>query len=87
MTVGLPQRAYGQTWVPVQEVALNGLGGRADLYPEINFFKMAPVCSRTDLTFYTTLKIKQPDKTYKLVPCYSDETPSKHPYYKISLRT
>src|ERR1700729_3117069 len=46
--------------------ALNGSGGWDDYYPEINFFKNAPVCTRTTATFYTTIKLLQPNKTYKL---------------------
>jgi starch-binding outer membrane protein, SusD/RagB family len=79
---GLPQRSYGASSVPLDESALNGDGGWDDYYPEINFYLNAPVCSRTDATFYTTLKILQPDKkTYKLVP-WNGGTHANHPYYK-----
>src|SRR5260221_14544019 len=80
---GLPDRRFGSSNVPLDEVALDGSSGWDDVYPEINFFKNAPVCTRTDLTFYTTIKLMQADKTtFKLVPCDSPETHAQHPYYK-----
>ncbi len=78
----LPNRSYGSTNVPLDEVALDGSSGWDDVYPEINFFKNAPVCSRTDLTFYTTLKLIQPDKSFTLTPWDSPVTHARHPYYK-----
>jgi hypothetical protein len=78
----LPNRSFGSTSVPLDEIALDGSSGWDDVYPELNFFKNAPVCSRTDLTFYTTLKIIQPDKTFKLTPWDSPTTHARHPYYK-----
>jgi len=79
---GLPNRSFGSTNVPLDEVALDGSSGWDDVYPEINFFKNAPVCSRTDLTFYTTLKLIQPDKSFILTPWNSPVTHARHPYYK-----
>lgn len=80
---GLGNVKFGQSNVPLEEVAVNGSSGWNDFYTEITFFQNAPVCTRTDLTFYTTIKLRQPDKTtFKLLPWYSDETHSKHPYYK-----
>ena len=78
----LPQRSFGSSCVPFEETALNGSGGWDDYYPEINFFKNAPVCTRTDATFYTTIKLLQPDKTYKLLAWSDTATHAKHPYYK-----
>jgi hypothetical protein len=79
----LPNRSFGSTNVPLDEVALNGNSGWDDVYPEINFFKNAPVCSRTDLTFYTTLKLRNADKvTFTLTPWDSPTTHARHPYYK-----
>ncbi|MDF2430832.1 MAG: starch-binding outer membrane protein SusD/RagB family [Mucilaginibacter sp.] len=78
----LPNRSFGSTNVPLDEVALDGSSGWDDVYPEINFFKNAPVCPRTDLTFYTTLKLIQPDKTFALTPWNSPVTHAQHPYYK-----
>ncbi|GAB3891072.1 RagB/SusD family nutrient uptake outer membrane protein [Larkinella knui] len=80
---GLPLRSAGSSSVPLDEVAVNGSSGWDDYYPEINFYKNAPKCSRTDDTFYTTIKLRQPDgKTFKLVPWDSPETHARHPYYK-----
>lgn len=80
---GLPLRSSGSSSVPLDEVATNGSSGWDDYYPEINFYKKAPKCKRTDETFYTTLKLRQPDgKTFKLVPWDSPETHARHPYYK-----
>ena len=79
----LPNRSFGSSNVPLDEVALNGNSGWDDVYPEINFFKNAPVCSRTDLTFYTTLKLRNADKvTFTLTPWDSPITHARHPYYK-----
>jgi hypothetical protein len=78
----VPQRSYGSSSVPLEETALNGSGGWDDYYPEINFFKNAPVCTRTDATFYTTIKLIQPDHTYKLVNWSDTATHARHPYYK-----
>jgi hypothetical protein len=79
---GLPQRTYGASCMPLDEVALNGNSGWDDFYPEISFYLNAPKCARTDATFYTTIKLLQPDKTYKLVPWNSTATHAGHPYYK-----
>jgi hypothetical protein len=79
---GSPNRTYGSSSVPLDEVASNGSSGWDDYYPEINFFLNAPKCARTDATFYTTLKLIQADKSFKLVPWNSSETHAGHPYYK-----
>ncbi|RFM28498.1 RagB/SusD family nutrient uptake outer membrane protein [Deminuibacter soli] len=79
---GLPQRSFGSSSVPLDEIALDGSGGWDDYYPEINFYLNAPKCSRTDATFYTTIKLLQSDNTYKLVPWNSSETHAGHPYFK-----
>jgi len=78
----LPQRSYGSSCVPLEETAVNGSGGWDDYYPEINFYKKAPNCTRSDATFYTTIKLIQPDKTYKLVNWDDTATRVRHPYYK-----
>ena len=65
---GLPQRSFGSSCVPLEEAALNGQTGWDDYYPEINFYLNAPACERTDATFYTTMKLKQSNNTFKLVP-------------------
>lgn len=78
----LPNRAYGATVTPLDEVAIDGSSGWDDIYPEINFFKNAPKCTRTDLTFYTTLKIRNADgKTFTLYPWNDPHTHAQHPYY------
>lgn len=79
---GLPQRTFGSSCMPLDEVALNGNSGWDDFYPEISFYQAAPKCARTDATFYTTIKLLQPNKTFKLVPWSSAETHAGHPYYK-----
>ena len=79
----LPNRSFGSTNVPLDEVAVDGSSGWDDVYPELNFFKNAPVCSRTDFTFYTTLKLRNSDgKTFTLTPWNSPTTHAQHPYYK-----
>ncbi|MDB5110050.1 MAG: hypothetical protein JWR67_1164 [Mucilaginibacter sp.] len=82
VTGNLPNRSFGSTNVPLDEVAVDGSSGWDDVYPELNFFKNAPVCSRTDFTFYTTLKLIQPDKSFVLTPWDSPVTHARHPYYK-----
>lgn len=79
---GVPQRRYGSSSVPLDETALNGSGGWDDYYPEINFYKNRPKCYRSYCTFYDTLKLLQPDHTFKLVPWNSPLTHAGHPYYK-----
>ena len=79
---GSPNRTYGASSVPLDENAADNSGGWDDYYPEINFFLNAPICARTDATFYTTLKLKQNDGSFKLVPWNSPETHAGHPYYK-----
>ncbi|MDB5029862.1 RagB/SusD family nutrient uptake outer membrane protein [Mucilaginibacter sp.] len=80
---GLPNRSFGSTNIPLDEVAVDGSSGWDDVYPEINFFNNAPVCTRTDLTFYTTLKLRNADKTtFTLTPWNSPTTHAQHPYYK-----
>jgi len=66
----------------LDEVAVDGSSGWDDVYPEINFYKNAPVCTRTHLTFYDTLKLIQPDKSFVLTPWNSPVTHARHPYYK-----
>jgi hypothetical protein len=56
--------------------------GWEEFYPEINFYKAAPVCKRTDEEFYTTLKLIQPDKSFLLVPYSSPMTRNQHPFYR-----
>lgn len=80
---GVPQRRYGASSVPLDEVALDKSSGWDDYYPEINFYLNRPKCYRSDATFYDTLKLLQPDgKTFKLVPWNSTLTHARHPYYK-----
>ncbi|WP_259067171.1 RagB/SusD family nutrient uptake outer membrane protein [Mucilaginibacter sp. X4EP1] len=83
VAASLPQRSFGSTSVPLDEVALDGSSGWDDFYPELTFFKDAPKCTRTDLTFYTTLKIRNTDNvTFTLYPWYDSHTHAQHPYYK-----
>ena len=79
----LPQRGYGNSCVPLEEVAINGNSGWDDYYPEINFYKRAPKCTRTDATFYTTIKLRNSDNvTFTLVNWDDARTRARHPYYK-----
>lgn len=79
----LPNRRFGSTNVPLDEVATDGSSGWDDVYPEINFYKNRPICSRSYLTFYDTLKLRNTDnKTFTLVPWNSPLTHAKHPYYR-----
>ena len=79
----LPNRRFGSSNVPLDEVAVDGSSGWDDVYPEINFYKNRPICSRSYLTFYDTLKLRNPDKvTFTLVPWNSPATHAQHPYYK-----
>ncbi|HVY76230.1 MAG TPA: RagB/SusD family nutrient uptake outer membrane protein [Puia sp.] len=79
---GNPDRFYGDCSMPWEEYGLDGNFGWEEFYPEINFFKDAPVCKRTDEEFYTTLKLLQPDKTFLLVPYNSPQTRNQHPFYR-----
>jgi hypothetical protein len=82
-SAGTAQRGIGMDAIPDEEVALDGSCGWDDYFPEINFYKNAPKCKRSDETFYTTLKFRNPDgKTYHLVPWNSTSTYEWHPYYK-----
>lgn len=80
---GLPQRSFGSSCVPLEEEALDGMTGWDDYYSEINFYKNAPKCKRTDDTFYTTFKLlDKSTRTFDLVPWDSPKTRVQHPYYK-----
>lgn len=79
---GLPQRMYGSSCMPFDEVPISGPSGWDDFYPEINFYLNAPKCARSDATFYTTIKLKQANNTFKLFNWDSDSTHARHPYYK-----
>jgi len=79
---GMRNRAFGSTATPLEEKAASGSGGWQDFYAEITFFENAPVCSRTDDTFYTTLKIRQDDGTTNLVDWDDLSTRVRHPYYQ-----
>ncbi|MHA7830253.1 MAG: RagB/SusD family nutrient uptake outer membrane protein [Flagellimonas sp.] len=79
---GLPQRGFGSSAIPLEEVAQSGASGWQDYCAEITFFNNAPECKRTDDTFYTTLKLRNEDGTYDLVPWDSPETRIQHPYFK-----
>jgi hypothetical protein len=78
----LPNRRFGSSNVPLDEVALDGSSGWDDVYPEINFYKNRPICTRSYLTFYDTLKLIQPNKSFVLTPWNSPTTHAQHPYYK-----
>jgi hypothetical protein len=79
---GVPERSYGSTNVPMDEVGLDKTTGWDDLYPEINFYLAAPHCIRTRETFYDTLKLIQPNNTFRLVAWNDTATHARHPYYR-----
>ena len=79
----LPNRRFGSSNVPLDEVAVDGSSGWDDVYPEINFYKNRPNCIRSYYTFYDTLKLRQPDGvTFLKVPWNDASTHARHPYYK-----
>lgn len=79
----LPNRRYGSSNVPLDEVAIDGSSGWDDVYPEINFYNNRPICQRSYLTFYDTIKLRNPDKvSFTLVPWNSPATHAQHPYYR-----
>src|SRR5450432_61479 len=79
---GNPNRLFGDCSGVWEEYGLDGNFGWEEFYPEINYFNAAPVCKRTDEEFYTTIKLLQPDNTFKLVPYNSSLTRNQHPFYR-----
>jgi starch-binding outer membrane protein, SusD/RagB family len=79
---GNPDRFFGDCSMPWEEYGLDGNFGWEEFYPELNFYTQAPVCTRTDEEFYTTLKLLQPDGTFNLVPYNSPATRNQHPFYR-----
>lgn len=79
---GNPNRLFGDCSGAWEEYGLDGNFGWEEFYPEITYFNNAPVCKRTNEEFYTTLKLLQPDKTFKLVPYNSPMTRNQHPFYR-----
>ena len=67
----LPNRSFGATCIPDDE------GGWDDFFPEINYFKDAPVCKRTDETFHTQIKSNK----IGVVNWDDPGTATHHPYY------
>lgn len=78
---GLPRRSTGQFCVPEEEVSLNGESGWCDFCSEINFYRNAPKCKRTDETFLTVIKKKNGDR-YDLLAWNNPKTLLQHPYFK-----
>lgn len=79
---GNPNRLFGDCSGAWEEYGWDGNFGWEEFYPEINYFKAAPVCKRTDEEFYTTLKLLQSDNKFKLVPYNSPLTRNQHPFYR-----
>ena len=84
---GLPHRSTGQFCIPDDETSEQGQAGWDDYYTEINFFKNAPKCQRTDDTFYLKIKkrgTKNVDGTYNFtILNWNDPlTKTQHPYFK-----
>ena len=67
----LPNRSFGATCIPDDE------GGWDDFFPEINYFKDAPVCKRTDETFHTQIKSNK----FGVISWDDPRTATHHPYY------
>jgi hypothetical protein len=67
----LPNRSFGATCIPDDE------GGWDDFFPEINYFKDAPVCTRTNETFHTQIKSNK----IGVVSWDDPGTATHHPYY------
>ncbi len=78
---GLPRRSTGQFCVPEEEVSLNGEAGWCDYCAEVNFFRNAPKCERTDETFLSVIKKKDGD-TFTILAWDDPNTLLQHPYYK-----
>ncbi|HLX90844.1 MAG TPA: RagB/SusD family nutrient uptake outer membrane protein, partial [Puia sp.] len=81
---GNPDRLFGDCSGDWDEFGLDGNFGWEEFFPELNFYNAAPVCKRTDEEFYTTVKLLQPDSTFKLVPYFSSLTVygQQHPFYR-----
>ncbi len=79
---GLPRRGTGQFCVPDDETSIKGQNGWHDFCTEVNFFRNAPKCKRTDETFLTVIKKKQADDTFQLLAWDDPKTNTQHPYYK-----
>ncbi len=79
---GNPNRLFGDCSGAWEEYGQDGNFGWEEFYPEITYFKKAPVCKRTNEEFYTTLKLLQTDGTFKLVPYSSPLTRNQHPFYR-----
>ncbi|MFY0626730.1 MAG: RagB/SusD family nutrient uptake outer membrane protein [Reichenbachiella sp.] len=72
---GLPARSFGASGVPEDEP-----GGWHDYHAELNFFRNAPVCQRTDDTFLTTFKTRDADGVWGTLDWTLSATG--HPFYK-----
>jgi hypothetical protein len=85
---GLPRRTPGQFAIPDDEYSLAGEQGWHDFCTEVNFYRKAPKCERTDDTFLTTLKIRQRDESnnftdeFKPVAWDDPSTVTQHPWFK-----
>jgi starch-binding outer membrane protein, SusD/RagB family len=84
---GLPRRSTGQFCMPDDETSEAGQAGWHDYCTEINFFKRAPKCDRTDATFYTKIKkrgTRNADGSYNFIIKNWDDptTTTQHPYFK-----
>ena len=84
---GLPRRSTGQFCIPDDETSEKGQAGWDDYYAEINFFKKAPKCQRTDDTFYLKIKhrgTQNADGTYNFtILDWNDPlTSNQHPFFK-----
>ena len=66
---GNPNRFYGDCSMPWEEYGLDGNFGWEEFYPEINFYKAAPVCKRTDEDFlYNTETVCNRIKPFSWFP-------------------
>ncbi|MDR1331404.1 MAG: RagB/SusD family nutrient uptake outer membrane protein [Tannerella sp.] len=81
---GLPRRSTGQFAVPQDETSAAGEEGWHDFCTEVNFYRNAPKCKRTDETFHTVLKIRDTETGVFSLVQWDDmeKTRTQHPYFK-----
>ena len=82
-TGGLPRRSTGQFVVPEEETSLAGEAGWHDYCSEVNFFRNAPKCERTDETFLTIVKKRVgTTQNFDILAWDDMGTSTQHPYFK-----
>ncbi|GHT02438.1 membrane protein [Bacteroidia bacterium] len=86
---GVRRRSVGQFAISEDETSIKGQNGWNDFCAEVNFYRNAPKCERTDETFVTTMKkrLKDPDTgkdtdDFEFLAWDDLKTVTQHPYYK-----